>query len=668
MAANTAAELEAVLSRVVRLAEGHVQLLDPCMRCMAAHAWVGGGAPAFTSTLAARRTTMQQAFRSAAELIAQRIRQLGGQAHAPSFSTSISVMAASPTSFSGMDVAAMNRLVADLQRVGQELPEAGRRLSAELSALCLPASSGRQVADAGVWADEQARDLRRRLTTIQQQHDSGMTNQAMAGFGLFGGHAPDSAGIGKLTAAAGNGDVAALKTLLDIQRTGKDKTLAARLNVWWRQLGPAAQDRLIAASPNLVGSLNGLPATTQDQANRKYLTTQKAAITAELERLRKSWAETQERLKQSRQNLIVNPNVRRTAVPEDPTELYRSMGKTNETIKELELKMRQIEAVEKGLALGGQNGRPPAFLLQLELGGSGKTAVSFGNPDEADNLVAYVPGTGTVLEGFGGDDSKRAAVMWDQANFFQPNKKTASIAWLGYGAPQWDATLSLTRTVVNKNAAEEGAPLLASFVDGLHAAHKAASDARFTVLGHSYGSTVTGLAAQQRPHTFADQLIFVGSPGVGAVKAKDLGVDSVWVGEAPNDPVGDVGSVPLQFTGTLTDDALRLPKVSGALGVDPSAPGFGARQFYVANSGDSLLSFKAHSKYWDDDSASLKNIGYLVTGKYDNLLPFPETPATQMVTPPSPTAPPSPSPRMPYAMPTERPLPHPQFSPIPAGE
>ncbi|MEV6861828.1 alpha/beta hydrolase [Streptosporangium subroseum] len=630
---------------------------------MAAHAWMGGGAPAFSGALADRRTTLQRAFQSAAELIAQRIRQLGGQAQVPSFSTSISVMAVSPTSFSGMDIVAMNRLVTDLQRAGWELPEAGHRLSAELSALCVSASSGRQVIDAGVWADEQVRDLRQRLATIQQTHDFDTASQAAAGFGLFGGYAPDPDGAGKLTIAAGNGDVAALKALLDLQRTGKDTTLAARLNAWWQQLGPAAQTQLIAASPSLLGGLNGLPSMVRDQANRKYLAGQKTAITGELERLRKSWTETQETIKQMRQDLIVNPNARRSVVPGDPTELYRSLGRMKETIEELELKVQQIAAVEKGLELAGQNGRPPAFLLQLELGEAGKTAISFGNPDEADNLVAYVPGTGTTLEGFAGD-ANRAAVTWDQANKFQADKKIASIAWLGYQAPQWGATLSLNKTVTNMNAAQAGAPALASFADGLHAAHTAASNARFTVLGHSYGSTVAGLAAQQRPRAFADQVIFVGSPGVGAVKARDLGVGSVWVGEAPNDPVGDVGSVPLQFTGTLNDDELHLPKISGPLGADPSETEFGAQQFYVKDSGDPAYTFKAHSKYWDADSASLKNLGYLVNGQYGALIPSPEPPATPEVTPPPPTAPPSPLPR---AMPTGNPSPQPLPSPTPAG-
>lgn len=620
------------------------------MRYMAANAWVGGGAPAFAQALAARRASLQLAFQSAAEQIAQRIGQLSGQARVPAFSTSVSVAAARPSSFSGMDVTAMGRLVADLQRAGQELPQAGQRLAAELSALCISSPSARQVGDAGVWAEEQVRDLRQRLAVIQQTHDISTASQATAAFGLFGGHAPDANGVGKLTVAAAGGDVAALKALVDLQRTGKDTTLAGRLSVWWRQLGPLAQGQLMAASPSLVGSLNGLPAVDRDRANRAYLAGQKTAITAELERLRASSTGMKEALKKlvGQESPTRDPR-QKYDIPAQRAQLIQSIGKIAGAIEGLELKMRQITAVEQGLARGGQNGRPPALLLQLELGGPGKTAVSFGNPDEADNVAVYVPGTDTKLEGFGGDDSKRAAVTWDQANFFQPNKKIASIAWIGYDAPQWSAFLSLDRTPALSPAASKGAPLLASFTDGLHAAHKPVSDVRLTVLGHSYGSTTVGKAAQLRPHSFADQLIFVGSPGGGASQVNDLGVNLVWVGEAPNDLVGDLGAV-------------------APLGGDPSKTNFGAPQFYVADSGDFVGTLAAHSKYWDDDSASLKNIGHLIDGQYDRLIPFPGPSRTSGVTPPPPIAPPTSPPSMSHAMPPEKPSPHPLPSPAPVGE
>ncbi|MEV4097358.1 alpha/beta hydrolase [Streptosporangium saharense] len=621
-------------------------MLDACARCMAAHAWVGGGAPKFNEMLSTRRAALQTAFAEAAQEIARRIRQLGGQAHVPSFSTSISVMAPVPGAFSGMDIAAMTRMVADLQRAGQELPRAGQRLGAELSALCVSSPSVRQVLDTGAWADEQARDLRQRLTTIQRTHDVGTASKATAAFGLFGGHAPASGEINRLTTAAGKGDVTALRTLKDLQDTGKDATLAGRLTVWWRELDKTAQDQLIATSPGLLGALNGLPATVRDQANRKHLADQKVTISQDLAKLRTSLAEMKETRRKltGGSNVIRDPRGFSSLPPLKEQQLIKS-------IEDLELRSRQIASVEKSLALGGQNGRPPALLLQLELGGLGKIAVSFGDPDKADNVAVYVPGTGTKLEGFGNvrSDAERAALTWDRASFHAPGKKVASIAWFGYDAPQWGTTVSFDGTVANMNSATKGAPFLASFTDGLQAAHKGSSNVRLSVLGHSYGSTVVGLAAQQRFGKFADQLIFVGSPGVGAGNAKDLGVESVWVGESPNDPVGDLGSFP--FVPIRSSDGLKW---GSPLGVDPSASGFGARHFPVQESG-SNYDFAAHSSYWDSHSVSLENIAYLIDGQYKRFYDHPVVSAKSSSTEPQ-------------AMSAEKSPPHPQSSPNPDGE
>mgnify|MGYP002623840163 CR=1 FL=1 len=620
MAIGATAELEAGLSRIVRLAEEHAYALDPCARAMTASAWVGGGAPRFTEALVQRRNGLQQAFNTAVHTVAEQIRRLGGQASAPQFASTLGVASAAPGSFSGMDIAVMTRLVADLDRAGRELPLAGQRLAEELSAAGVTAIPGRQVADIGTWAQQQAADLRRRLAMLQKQYPTGVASQASAGFGLFGGHAPDPEGVGALTAAAAAGDVRALRELHKLQESGKDAALAARLNVWWQQLDEQTRDRLIAAAPGLVGGLNGLPSAVRDQANRRHLEAQRKAVAAELARLRASAADAEER------------------------------------IEELELIMRQIAAVDRALALSRQANRPPAFLLDLRLGKDGKAAISFGNPDEADNVVTYVPGTGTTLEGFAGD-AKRAAATWDQANFFaEPGKKVASIAWLGYDAPLWEKTLSGDRTVLNMHAALAGAPKLASFTDGLHAAHRPGANVRLTVLGHSYGSTVVGLAARIRPGTFADQVIVVGSPGVGALKAEDLGVESVWVGEAPNDPVGDIGSLPhLKDLGTLvffgplaltaTYIAEKATNTTGTLGPDPSSKEFGARHFYVPDSRDPFYTFKGHSSYWDtgpapQDSASLVNIARLVNGQYDKLVRDPIAATVK----PSPMPLPSPSP------------------------
>ncbi|MER6946815.1 alpha/beta hydrolase [Nonomuraea sp. NPDC000554] len=636
------AGLEEALSRVVRLAGDHISALDSTMRHMTAHAWVGGGAGPFTQATHDQRTRLQRAFETAAAQIAERIRALGGHATAPSLSTPLPVATSTRGGYAGMNVEAMTRMVADLERAGHELPAAGSQLSAALASACVSAAPAQQVAEVGAWATEQATDLRRRLTVLQQRPDGDMANAAVLGFGLFGGSAPDPSGLGNMLTAAAAGDPSALEKVVAAQNTGKDPTLAARVSAWWQLLDPAARQRLIDAAPHLIGSLNGVPAATRDSANRAYLGLRKGDIAKRLAELRGLEEAMKQGARQSYLRMEINA---------------------------LEAEQRQIGAVEKSLPMGGVNGRPPALLLHFELGGLGKAAISFGDPDKADSVVTSVPGTGSTLEGIGGD-AARAATLWDQANFTaHSHTKIASIIWLGYEAPQLDAgILRADTSVASPNLAQAGAGSLASFLDGLHATHQPAGTPRFTVLGHSYGSVVTGMAAQTRKGTFADQLILVGSPGTMAARASDLGVKQVWVGESPQDPIADLGHLPISggrnpISGVLTP---WFPNGAGPFGTDPSNIAFGANRFVVdpTPAGFTGYDIATHSGYWARRSASLRNMGFIIDGQYDDVskLPTPKQapPPTPHLTSP-PTARPAPDPVSP-------PSPTPQSSPTPTGD
>ncbi|MEV5498700.1 alpha/beta hydrolase [Nonomuraea fuscirosea] len=639
--AGETAGLEEALSRVVRLAGDHIGAFDSTMRQMAAHAWVGGGAAPFTQAAQDQRSRLQRAFETSAAQIVERIRALGGRATAPSLSTSLPISTSTRGGYAGMDVEVMTRLVADLERAGHELPTAGSRLSAALGTACVSAAPARQVGTVGAWATEQATDLRRRLTVLQQRPDGDMANAAALGFGLFGGFAPDPNGLGGLLAAAADGDPSVLKKVVEAQNTGKDPTLASRVSAWWQMLDPATRQRLINAAPQLVGSLNGLPAATRDSTNRAYLGLRKSANAKRLAELSK----LEETMKRGARH----------------SQLRMEMSA-------LEAEQRQIAAVEKSLALGGVEGRPPALLLHLELGGLGKTAISFGNPDKADSVVTSVPGTGSKLEGIAGD-AARAATLWDQANVSSPRTETASIIWLGYEAPQLDAKVLWADTsVASPKLAENGAGPLASFLDGLHTTNQPTGTPRFTVLGHSYGSVVTGMAAQSRKGTFADQLILVGSPGTMAARASELGVKQIWVGESPQDPIADLGHLPLSGGRNPVSGVLNpwFPHGAGPFGTDPSNIAFGANRFVVDPTPAGLTGYDiaAHSGYWARRSASLRNMGFIINGQYDLVTKLP-TPKHASPPTPRPTAPP-PSP--PAQDPVPQPTPTPQSSPMPTGD
>ncbi|WP_404962941.1 alpha/beta hydrolase [Streptomyces sp. 147326] len=126
------------------------------------------------------------------------------------------------------------------------------------------------------------------------------------------------------------------------------------------------------------------------------------------------------------------------------------------------------------------------------------------------------------------------------------------------------------------------------FTHGLRAAHEG-ERGHLSVIGHSYGSTMTGAADAGGSGLGADDVLVVGSPGLTVDRADQLHVNPrhLWVGAAPDDFVSN-------HTSGLT------------LGVDPKDPEFGAQRMYVDTEG--------HSGYWDDGSKSLDNQGRIIAG------------------------------------------------------
>ncbi|MBB2911277.1 hypothetical protein FHS43_002542 [Streptosporangium becharense] len=589
--ASTAAPLLAAYRKVTELAETHAPALDKAARTMATSAWVGGGAPRFGDELMERRKRMQAAFEQALTEIADLITRQGeNPPRPPRLVSPITVATAARSAFAGMDIEAMERLVAELDRTGHSLPEAGSKLNAECVAVGVAATAGRTVGEAGTWAASQAGDLRKRMELLKKEGPAPFAGAAggtggaggvgadlaaagLVGYGLFGGFAPDGNGAGALLARAQTGDTEALGKVLALQREGKDAGLAGRVSAWWRMLDPAARQGLIDKAPGAVGSLNGLPSATRDSVNRAFLS-------LEEKRLRDAKAD----LVKKRDEHLRLPGLygRSGTVPGIEVELekYSTM-------------LARVEAVKAALAEGGRNGRPPALLLGFDVNGQGRAVVSYGDPDTAHHVTAYVPGFTTTVEG-DGEDFKRARSTWDQVDGLAPGKRTASIAWLGYDAPQINQVFMPDHSVASDKAAEKGSKELVSFVDGLRASHQPDVPANLTMVGHSYGSLTTAKAAVQRPFgKLADDLVFVGSPGLGVGHARDLGVDPsrVWVGAAPDDQVADLES----------------------FGGNPYAPSFGAKHFQVAPGG--------HSNYWKDRSESLRNIGHIIAGGYGKVNP-----------------------------------------------
>ncbi|MFC5997134.1 alpha/beta hydrolase [Quadrisphaera sp. GCM10027208] len=257
-----------------------------------------------------------------------------------------------------------------------------------------------------------------------------------------------------------------------------------------------------------------------------------------------------------------------------------------------------LDAVEAEIAL-----RDTSLLVLDASGDLLEAAVAKGDVDTADHVAVFTPGMGTTvqgsLKGYSDDVDELRLLAKDILRDAGESQSVATVAWLGYQAPghRWvqDVASLGDRSVVRDNAAQNGAPALTSFLQGVDAAR--GTDPHLTALGHSYGSLVTGLALQ-RP-TGVDDVVFFGSPGIGTSDAEELLVPDghAFVVEARGDPVADTGWFgrdPNQMDG-LTGLSSREEVLDGRV----------------------LAESTGHSQYFVQDSTSQHNLAVTIAGLYD---------------------------------------------------
>ena len=352
---------------------------------------------------------------------------------------------------------------------------------------------------------------------------------------------------------------------------------AAEVAAWWAGLDHAARSALVAAAPDLVGNRDGLPAGVRDRANRLAL-----------ERDLAEWG------------LLVELG-RATA---DERGCLDNARAAHDALAAAAATIDPVTGEPAGAQLYAYD--PTAF------GGDGAVAVAVGDLDTADDVAVTVPGLGTD----GGSApylATRASTLFEAARFVDGTRSNATLAWIGYDAPDnppW-ATDGDASGVLDEGLAAQGGERLADTLDGLRAS-RGGDPAHLTAIGHSYGSTTLGHAAHDEGVP-VDDLVFVGSPGVGGDTddAGDTGVDPqhVWAGANSRDPVADLanhGAVHLELVGGL------------GLGDDPAEDDFGAQRFRAesttrADDAAGLDAFADHGKYFDPDTESLYNLAQIVT-------------------------------------------------------
>lgn len=240
-----------------------------------------------------------------------------------------------------------------------------------------------------------------------------------------------------------------------------------------------------------------------------------------------------------------------------------------------------------------------AFLLEHGPG----AVVAIGDPDVARHVAVLVPGTGVSVDDVVGQVNRATNVHLAVAPLLDDPRELCVVAWIGYRPPAHHLAALLRRYAL------VGAPRLRRFVAGLRAGRDPAP--HVTVLGHSYGSVVVGvaaggpaagdtggLAAGDTGGLAADDIVVTGSPGMRVRHARELGA-RVWVG-------------------AFRRDWVTWRPVHGT---PPHRPEFGARRFHAQAPGGAGF-WEIHQAYWhsegsDDERAAMRNQAYVIVGRHD---------------------------------------------------
>jgi hypothetical protein len=319
----------------------------------------------------------------------------------------------------------------------------------------------------------------------------------------------------------------------------------------WQSLTASQRTTMRTAAPRLVGNLDGIPANVRNLANRAWIKSSRASMTADLNKI---------------------------------------TGRAQSQDAKHQLHM--IDEVQD--ALGSSKSVPARSLLSVDPSGQGKAAIVIGNLQTADYVTYMVPGMFFTVDGQIDDWTDDASRLYDEQVSWldllnknspgQPKKTVAVVAWMGYQTPDLTNIGSL-------DLAYQGRDALAHALEGMQA-DRAGNEPYTTIVAHSYGSTAALMALTE--YNFkVDALVLVGSPGSAAQSVDDLHVrkHNVWVGSAAWDPVPN----------------------SAWFGSDPASPSYGAKTMAVGGGIDQITdeilapSF-GHNEYFGAGTESMRNM------------------------------------------------------------
>lgn len=324
---------------------------------------------------------------------------------------------------------------------------------------------------------------------------------------------------------------------------------------WWATMSPDERKQIIARFPEWIGNRDGVDFTSRDLANRNILDS------------RRDWVEDR----------LDDPDL----TPAQRTDLEEEQA----SIEQID-EMLGRKGVHQLAGLDFSKERTEAIVVN-------------GNLDTADQVAVFTPGMTSNVPGMGGYDTDMAqlkrrmeAILLAEGdvNADGSPKTVATVTWMGYQAPQALPDIS----VASRDAAETGGASLADFYRGINTSRM--GDPDITALGHSYGSTTTGIALQES-NTGVDRTVLFGSPGAGTMDIDDYQTKTgtTYYAETKNDLVGDVG----RFGGDLTH-------LDGVNHLETDAE--------TTPDGRPLARSSGHSEYLDDGTTSQHSMAAVASG------------------------------------------------------
>jgi hypothetical protein len=319
------------------------------------------------------------------------------------------------------------------------------------------------------------------------------------------------------------------------------------VNKWWKSLTPEQQTLIVNAYPDKIGDLNGIPSAARDQANRVSLDQRILDL-------------------QGQDNSGIAPDI----------------SKVRDELKNARSLVDVLTSPNANIA-------GPPLLLHYSLDGQnmkGQAVIALGDPDHAAHNALMVPGSNTDMQGLW-SNVREASHLQAQMNAVGGAGGNSTIVWFGYSAPHLPGNggVDTWGQAATPGAANEGAPKLNAFVDGLRAT-ETVPGTTITAIGHSYGNAVVGAAAVSGG-LHVDRIVAVAAPGLMVHQASELPVPVYVLHHDPKDGIS-----------TFANESL---------GYDPNTAAFGAHMVASGGATD-------HNHYWLPGSQALDNQARIAVG------------------------------------------------------